>query len=313
VAHNNPDNNGKIIGQYKRKKNRHNNAMVSLLIGAVMISFSGVWVKFSQVSPTSSAFYRVIFGGIVLFLLTLKNRELKWYGTRHMVLCLFCGMLFALDLYFYHSSIKYIGPGLATILPNFQVIILTFTGIVFFKEKLRMVFFLSIPFAFTGLLMIVGINWKDLPELYQLGIIMGILTAFLYAVFLLSLRKLQSDMHGSSFFYVLMLISFTTAIFLGLEMVLSSDTFVIPGMGSLLSLGALGVFSQAAGWILITNALPRVRASYSGIILLVQPALAFVWDVLIFHRPTTYINFAGVVLTLIAIYIATIGHNKVKT
>jgi len=282
-------------------------AMMILFAGAFMISFSGVWVKISQVTPTASAFYRVFFGGIVLLILTLFNREFKWHGIRHMALLFFCAFMFALDLFFYHSAIELIGPGLGTILPNFQVIILTVAGMFFFNEKLNKSFFLSIPLAFTGLIMIVGIDWKGLPELYQIGLIMGVLTAFLYAFFLLSLRKLQAGMENSSFFYVLMLVSLATAFFLALEMIRTGETFAIPTVQSFLALGSLGLFSQVAGWILITNALPYVRASYSGLILLLQPALAFVWDVLFFQRPTTLVNWAGVVLALFAIYIATLG------
>ncbi|MCK5099606.1 MAG: EamA family transporter, partial [Desulfobacteraceae bacterium] len=203
-------------------------AILNLFIGAFLISFSGVWVKISGVSPTSSAFYRVLFGGIILMILTILNKELKWYGFKHIALLFFCAFIFALDLFFYHSTIEYIGPGLGTILPNFQVIILTGAGVFFFKEKLHISFFLSIPFAFLGLIMIVGINWKALPDLYQIGIIMGIVTAFLYASFLLSLRKLQSGMKKSSFFYVLMLVSLATAFFLAMEMIRSGDTFTIP-------------------------------------------------------------------------------------
>lgn len=291
-------------------KNNHTIAMLSLFFGAFLISFSGVWVKISLVSPVSSAFYRVFFGGIILLVLAIVNKELKWYGFRHITLLFFCALMFALDLFFYHSTIEYIGPGLGTIIPNFQVIILTLVGIFFFKEKLHISFIFSIPFAFAGLFMIVGIKWDALPDSYQLGVMMGLLTAFLYASFLLSLRKLQAGMEKSSFFYVLMLVSLATAFFLAIEMVRSGNSFEIPGIKSFLALGSLGLFSQVIGWILIGNALPQVRASYSGLILLIQPALAFVWDVLFFQRPTTLINWAGVLLALLAIYIATIGKAK---
>ena len=291
-------------------KNNQTLAMLGLFLGAFLISFSGVWVKISRVSPACSAFYRVFFGGIILLALAIFNKELKWYGFRHIALLFFCALVFAMDLFFYHSTIEYIGPGLGTILPNFQVIILTLIGIFFLKEKLHISFIFSVPFAFAGLFMIVGIKWDVLPETYQLGVMMGLFTAFLYASFLLSLRKLQAGMERSSFFYVLMLVSLATAFFLAIEMVRSGDSFEIPGIKSFLALASLRLFSQVIGWILIANALPQVRASYSGLILLIQPALAFVWDVLFFQRPTTLINWAGVVLALLAIYFATIRKAK---
>jgi drug/metabolite transporter (DMT)-like permease len=77
---------------------------------------------------------------------------------------------------------------------------------------------------------------------------------------------------------------------------------VIPDRQSLLSLLTLGIFSQGVGWILISNALPRLRVSLSGLILLLQPALAFVWDVSFFDRPTSVVNWIGVAVVLVAIY-----------
>ena len=75
-------------------------ALASLVIGAVMISFFGVWVKISLVTPTASAFYRVFFGGIILLSAALLRREMVWQGGRHLLLSLICGFLFAIDLVF---------------------------------------------------------------------------------------------------------------------------------------------------------------------------------------------------------------------
>ena len=119
-------------------KNRLN--LLGLVTGAIMISFSGVWVKISHVTPTVSAFYRVFFGGVILLVMALVRREVKWRGKQ--------------------------------------------------------------------------------------------------------------------------------------------------------------------------NALPGIRASLSGLILLLQPALAFVWDVLLFQRPTTLVNWLGVVLALAAIYLGTVKTSK---
>lgn len=278
-------------------------ALLSLIIGAVLISFSGVWVKVAHVTPNVSAFYRVFFGGIVLLAAALYRRELNWFGVRHLLLGLLCGVLFALDLWLFHYSIQYIGPGLATIIPNFQVFILAGFGILFLKEPVRLVYLLSLPLAFVGLFMIVGIDWSYLEPSYRVGVYYGLTAAVFYAAFILSLRKLQADQMGASFFYVLMMVSLTTAVFLAVEVVHNNDSFQIPDLQSFFALAALGLLSHSLGWILITNALPKIRASFAGLILLLQPALAFVWDVLFFQRPTTLVNWLGVLIALAAIYL----------
>ena len=264
--------------------------LFSLTFGAVLISFSGVWVKVANVAPNVSAFYRVFIGGVTLLAAALYRRELRWPGARHLLLSLLCGLLLALDLWLYHYSIRYIGPGLGTILPNFQVFILAAAGILILKEPVRLIYLISLPLAVVGLFMIVGINWSYLEPSYRMGIIYGLAAAVCYAGFLLSLRKLQAAQMGTSFFYVLMLVSLTTAAILGADVVFRRGSLQVPDIQSLLALAALGLLSHTVGWILITNALPKMRASLSGLILLLQPALAFVWDVLFFQRPTTPVN-----------------------
>lgn len=284
----------------------HRYALASLVIGAVMISFSGVWIKTSHVAPVVSAFYRVFFGGLVLLAAAASAHEIKWHGKRHLFLGLVCGLIFALDLGFYHTSVNYVGPGLGTILPNFQVLIMAGVGIVFLREKVHPLFLVSLPIAFVGLYLIVGVEWRHLGPDYRTGVYYGLAAAVCYAAFLLSIRKLQKDHMGTSFFYVLTLVSLVTAAFLGAEVWRGGHSFRIPDRQTLLSLAALGLFSQSVGWILITHALPGMRASLSGFILLLQPALAFVWDVLLFQRPTSLLNWAGVALALAAIYIGTV-------
>jgi drug/metabolite transporter (DMT)-like permease len=279
---------------------------LQLIAGAVMISFSGVWVKISHVTPTVSGFYRVLFGGLFLLAAACWQREITWKGWYRLILGFLCGLFLALDLFFWHQSIHYIGPGLATILGNFEVFLLAGLGVVFMGEKVSLRFFLAIVMAILGLFLVVGIQWNQLGSQYKTGVYLGLATAVAYTAFLLSLRKLQAGESEAITFYGMMLVSFAAAIFLGLQAVYSGDSFVIPDTQSWATLLLLGLTSQGIGWILISNALPRVRASFAGLILLLQPSLAFIWDVLFFQRPTTWINWIGVIMAITAIYFGTV-------
>lgn len=277
-----------------------------VLCGAFLISFSSVFVKLAHVSPTASGFYRVGFGAIFLFLGVIIKREFNVVGFKQCILIAFCGLTFALDLFFWHKSIFYIGPGLATLIGNFQVFILATVGIIFLGEAAKLRFLIAIPLAIAGIFFIVGGNWGGLTAEYRTGIYFALLTALCYTIFLLTLRQIQKE-RGQSFFLLLMLVSLATAIFLGLKMVYTADSFNIPDSQSLLALLGLGLSSQTVGWILIATAMPKIPASLTGLALLLQPTLSFVWDVLIFNRPTDLINWLGVVLALIAIYMGITG------
>ncbi|WP_051305416.1 DMT family transporter [Desulfogranum mediterraneum] len=288
--------------------------MLLTLLGACLISVSAVWVKLAQVEPAVSSFYRVFFGACFLLLATVWRGDLRLPARRQCPWILLCGLIFALDLYCWHGSIRYIGPGLATIIGNFQVFILTAIGFFFSKEQLRLRFLLAIPIAITGLFLVIELPPRfNLHSASLLGLILGLLTALCYSGFLLSLKKIQSDEQHHSFFYNLLLISLVTALFLALFMVATNTSFALPSLTAITSLLCLGLFSQTIGWALIAHAMPKMRTSLTGMILLLQPALSFVWDVLLFGRPTTLENWLGVGLTLTAIYMGMTGKQKLST
>ncbi len=272
-----------------------------MLAGAFMISFSAIFVKLADVAPTCSAFYRVFFGFFFLFAMAVLKKDLAKPPPAQLLLLAFCGLAFALDLFFWHESIIYIGPGLATLLGNFQVFLLAAIAIFFFGERARFRFLLSLPIAIFGLFLIVGLDWQRLSSDYKTGIYLGLLTAVCYTVYLLGLKKAQADGSRSPVFSLL-LVCFSCALFLGLQMAHHGDSFSIPNLKTLFALIGLGLFSQTVGWMLIAGALPKIQTSLAGLILLLQPSLSFLWDVLFFSRPTSLLNWVGVVLALAAIY-----------
>ena len=272
----------------------NNKIVLQVLAGAFIISFSAIWVKLADVAPETSALYRVFFGFLFLFIAAFWQKEIRIIPARNLYWILLCGVLFGIDLLCWHKSIFYIGPGLSTVIGNFQVFLLAAVGILFYGEKIRLRFLFAVPVAVLGLFLVVGIDGNALNQEYRAGIYFALLTALFYAGFIICLRKIHSDQNQPSFFYSLMLISFIAAICLALEMVLSDNLFAIPNMRNL------------------ANAMPKLRTSLTGFVLLLQPTLSFIWDVLFFSRPTDLINWLGISITLTAIYMGVTGNIKTK-
>jgi drug/metabolite transporter (DMT)-like permease len=93
---------------------------------------------------------------------------------------------------------------------------------------------------------------------------------------------------------------------LSLVALVAGENFGIPDSRSWAALLAYGVVSQVIGWLLISQAMPRVATSWIGLILLLQPTLTFIWDIVLFHRPTSSLELAGAVLALAAIYLGNV-------
>jgi drug/metabolite transporter (DMT)-like permease len=278
-------------------------AMLMVGCGAMLISFSGVFVKWANVSPMMAGFYRTFLGGLIILLILLLRRKPARIRSHTLGLGLFAGLLFAFDLVLWHTSIHFIGPGLATILANFQVFLLALYGVTVLGEKPGWRLSMAIVLAMAGLYLLAGVDWQQLGKTYQFGVMLGLAAAVCYASYLLVLRRLQTGRYAPSPLVNLCIISFVTAGLLATITWPRGDSFAVPDAQSWLALIAYAFFSQVCGWWLITTGLPRVRTSLSGLLLLLQPSLAFIWDVLLFDPRVTAASICGAAVALTAIYL----------
>lgn len=270
--------------------------------GAVMISFAAIFTRLADVAPTTSGFYRMFFGALAFGLLLATRPEMRAGVMRDWTGSFLIAAFFAADIWFWHRSIFYIGPGLATLLANFQVFMLTLIGVLWLRERVGWRFASGLGLATAGLWLLFGRDWALLPPDYRLGVIFGLLTALAYGCYLLSLRGLQIRHPAIRPEARLAQVTICCGLMLAMLNVIEGHSFVIPDPQSLLSLIALGVFCQVLGWLLITRGMPFLPAAIVGLLLLLQPTLSIFWDMLIFALRINAIQTAGAALALVGIY-----------
>jgi len=279
-------------------------ALIEMIAGAAAISTTSIFVKLAHVGPTMSAFYRMAFGGAMLLVGLIALG--KWQRVRASDLgwLLIPGIAFAADLMLWHRSILYVGPGLATLLGNFQVFLMALAGFLIYREKLGWQFLAGVALAFVGLYLLVGLDWSRVGAQYQLGVILGVVTGVAYAAYMLSTRHAQRGGHVRlAPAQLLCVSSLICAAVLGIAAIVEGDSFALPDAQSWSSLLGLAFFGQVLGWVLLTRAMPQLPASLIGLLLLLQPALSFVFDVILFARPTSALDWIGVGLSLVGIFI----------
>ena len=269
-------------------------------------------VKLAHVGPTASAFYRNFFGGVILLVVVMARREPIRRDVRPYLLAAACGLFFAVDLALWHKSIIYIGPGLSTILANFEVFFLAIWGLVFMGERFTWRIATAAPLGIFGLLLLVGFDWGRLGPTYQTGVISGLSSAVLYTGFILTLQRSQGRPDSLSARVNMTVVCLSAALFTLPIVFGMGESLRIPDAASWSALIAYGLLSQVIGWLLISTALPYVEASKAGLLLLLQPTLSFVWDVLLFGRSASAMDILGVCLTLAAIYLGSAGPRPVK-
>ena len=279
-------------------------ALIEMILGAAAISTTSVFVKLAHVGPTMSAFYRMAFGGCMLLIGLIALGQWRRVTLSDIGWLLIPGVAFAVDLMLWHRSILYVGPGLATLLGNFQVFLMALAGFLIYRERLGWQFLAGVALAFVGLYLLVGLDWNSVGAQYRLGVILGVVTGVAYAIYMLSTRQAQRGGHVRlAPAQLLCVSSLLCAGVLGIAALVERDSFVLPDVQSWSALLGLGFFGQVLGWVLLTRAMPQLPASLIGLLLLLQPALSFVFDVILFARPTRALDWIGVALSLVGIFV----------
>lgn len=283
---------------------RQNPGSILLVIaGAVMISFAAVFVRLADVAPTTSGFYRMLFGSIGLLILIAVQPRLHRGFARGWVGSALIAAFFTADMWFWHRSILFIGPGLATLLANFQVFVLAAIGVLWFREHFGARFAAAIALAIGGLWLLFGQEWSDLPPDYRIGVIFGLLTALAYSGYILTLRGLQIHQPHTRVEARLAQVTILCGAMLGAINMIEGNGFAIPDIRSLLALIALGLVCQVLGWLAITRGMPGLPASLVGLLLLLQPTLSMIWDVAFFDLQLQALQLVGAGLALAGIYL----------
>nr|AIE93972.1 Permeases of the drug/metabolite transporter family protein, permease component [uncultured marine group II/III euryarchaeote AD1000_42_A01]AIE94002.1 Permeases of the drug/metabolite transporter family protein, permease component [uncultured marine group II/III euryarchaeote AD1000_42_A02]AIE94032.1 Permeases of the drug/metabolite transporter family protein, permease component [uncultured marine group II/III euryarchaeote AD1000_42_B01] len=286
--------------------------MLVALAGAVAISFSPVFYIYSDTNPSTGAFFRMLYALPALALLAFLVRKADTRSSRTRWTAFGAGLILAPDMLSYHSSMIFIGIGIATLIGNSQVIIVTLASWKLFGEKPNPAILLSLPVVIIGLALISGI--AD-PEPYGedpvKGVVFGMMAAFFYSSFLILFRYSNRELAPSSSVQLdatagaalgLLVLGLLPLSSMAIEPLELQPTW--PGHGWLI---VLALLCQVAGWLAIAHALPRLPAAHTSFAVLLQPVLTLVWGYVILHQEGHSQNQAiGVFLVLAAIIAVTL-------
>ena len=271
------------------------------LIGIFAISFSAIFVRLADVSPTTAAFFRAFYALPILMIVRLVVRDRRPTGAR--LLSFAAGALLAVDLTLWHASIHLIGAGLATVVANVQVIWVGLVAWIIYREHPTRTALVVVPVVLVGITLIGGLGRDDAFGSRPLaGAVIAGIAGVTYAAFLLMFRASNRMLAPT----VGPLLDTTIGTVLGVLVIAPLDSgfslaFSWPAHGWLIALALVG---QTFGWLLIATALPRLAALETSVMLLVQPAATIMWAGLIFGDRLSVVQWTGVVVVLAGVLVA---------
>ena len=270
-------------------------ALPALLLGAVFIALSPIFVRLSEAGPTATAFWRVALAVPVLWIFFRPPLQ----GPK--LLFLAAGVAFAGDLAFWHTSIQLTSVANSTLLANLAAIFVTLAAWVLWRQRPRPLFLAALALALLGVALLVHTS-LSLSRTALLGDALGVVTAMFYAWYILAVKGLRD--RGAATLQVMAVTSTLTAVIL-LPVALATGEQMLPSSayGWWILLG-LALISHAAGQGLIAYALAHLPAPFSSVGLLLQPVVAAFFAWVLLSEPLVALQIAGGLVVLAAIWLA---------
>ena len=277
--------------------------LFSLFLGAALLGSSAIFVRFSETSPSLTAFYRALLAlpFLLIWVLGSKNNlPVKSYLTKDNLVFLFlAGVFFGTDMAVWNWSISFTSVAHATLMANTAPIFVTFIAFFFLRQKIETSFFRALFLAFMGVSIVV-------LAAKLLGDSLGLIAAIFYAAYILTIKKLTNSIPPA---LTLFFATLFTALFLFPVGFLEADSFFPSSQKGWLVLLAYALVSQALAQGLITFGISRLSAHLSSLTLLIQPVAAAIYGGLLLTESINLWQGVGGVIVLFGIYLATKEQN----
>lgn len=280
-------------------------ALPILLLGALAIGFSGIFVRLVEVGPLASAFYRTGLA-VPMFLLWLavappppearpSRLERRDYATLFLA-----GLFFACDLACWHWSLMLTTVANATLFSNFTPVFVALAAWLLFGQTVTRKFLLGLATAFAGAFVLMG-GSVSVGGANLLGDALALVTAVFYGGYLLTVARLRRRLPAP---VVMGWSSAVTAVLLFPAALLAGDRMLALTAGGWALLVLFSFVSQVAGQGMIAHALAHLPASFSSVALLVQPVAAAIYAWVLLDEALGPLQAAGGAVVLVGIFIA---------
>jgi drug/metabolite transporter (DMT)-like permease len=281
------------------ERRREGIALAALMLGAVAMGASPVFVRMADVGPFASAFWRTALALPFLALWAATEPRLPKRALRNRAVWL-SGILFAGDLFFWHLAILATTVANATFLATTAPLFVVAGAWFLLGERIQSRGIAGLALCLLGGAALIGHSYGFAPERLT-GDIYGIVTALFFAGYMLALRAARRNVPAGTLTFISAAI--TTVILFVVAYALEPKLLPQSAHGWTM-LVALALISQVAGQGLLAFALGALPAPFSSLVIFLEAIAAALLAWIVLHEALEPIQWLGGVMILAGIWFA---------
>ncbi len=275
-------------------------AFICLVLAAVAMGISPIFVRLADVGPYASAFWRTFLALPLVWAWAHIEERRGRVPTGFERSALIAGLLFAADLFFWHLAIVNTTVANATFLATIAPIWVALAAWMLAAETVGARSLAGLALCLVGGAALLGQSYGFAPQRVW-GDVLGIVTSVFFGTYMLAVRVARRR-HGAG-----RLLFFTTAVTapcLFVVAFLLEPRLLPQSMGGWAALVALAVIAHVGGQGLATVALGTLPATFSSLVIFIEAIAAAVAGWVILGEALGVMQALGGVLILFGIWVA---------
>lgn len=272
-------------------------ALAVLVLGGVVIGLSPIFVRLAEAGPAAAGFWRL---AVALPFLALMTRRAEGKIAAPSRFGVIAGVMFALDLGFWHYGVKYTTVATATVLTNLTPVVVTIFAWAFLRQRPRPLFVLAVAIAVAGAWTMAFARQGGPAINAPLGNVLSLTTALWYALYMIAIGQGRLNEGASRLMFWSSAIG--APLLLAAALALGEPIFPAGpvGWGACIGLGLMHVVGQGA----IAWAMGRLPTATASVVVLVQPVAAGALAWMLFAEAIGPLQGLGAAVTLTGVVLA---------
>jgi drug/metabolite transporter (DMT)-like permease len=284
--------------------------VLALLLGAVAMGISPIFVRFADLGPFASAFWRV--AGALPLLWAWATWEARSAGASSSAVFRFdraviaAGLTFSADLLLWHLAILNTSVANATLLGTMAPVWVVLGSGFFIAEKVGRQVVYGLLLCVVGAAALIGTSYRASPAHID-GDLYGVATSLFFGLYFLAVRAARRRSASGRIIFLSSLIT-TPILFL---VAFSFEDRILPtGAGSLAAVIGLAFISHTGGQGFLTYALGHLPAAFSSLVIFIEAIAAALFAWVLLGEPVSAFQAAGGALILAGIFAARPRRNR---
>lgn len=280
-------------------------AIMAAILGSSFIALSPLFVRFSEVGSTATAFYRFFFAlPLVWTWMVFDNLKPEKYRTprtvREYILLTAAGVFLGMDISFWHLAMIKTSIVNAVILNAMTPVFVAFAAWIFFKEKITTPLGVGITLALLGSFILVSASGSDQESNLQ-GDIYALISAVFYAAFMICLKELRKSFSAPTIMFWVALVGMYV---LAINAHVMNEVVVPHSSDGWLLLVALALVVHVFGGGLLSYSVGHLTATFSSLTILVGPFVAGLLGWAVFSEAMSWQQALGGLVIIVGIVLS---------